>query len=285
MAHRVGLFSCDSVGRPFVQMLEFCKERGYTGLELYENNDLGVPDLEVARRIRDKSLELDVAVCCMSQGANLMAQDQKAEIERTKAYIQVAETAGAPYIHFTVFPGLSYSPLGVNRKKMLQIVTPAIRELCDYAGEKGISCLLEGQGFYANGLETMADLVSEVDHPNLGIAADLGNLLCVDENPEPFVGYFAPLVRHVHVKDMAYGPSPLQDGFVWKATRGGNWFHRCDLGTGVVNVEKCLEILKKVGYSGNFVIENTVFDRLDKAAGDLQYLQKLVGRIFKEEEK
>lgn len=285
MAHRVGLFSCDSVGRPFVQMLEFCKERGYEGLELYENNDLTVPDLEVARRIREKALELDVAVCCMSQGANLMAQDQKAEVERTKKYIQVAELAGAPYIHFTVFPVLRYDIRGVNRKKMIQTVTPAIRELCDYAGERGISCLLEGQGFYVNGLETMADLVSEVDHTNLGIAADLGNVLCVDEKPEPFVGYFAPLVRHVHVKDMTFSDKHPNDGKRWIPTRNGDWLNRGCLGDGSVNIEKCLEILKNVGYTGNFVIENTVFDRLDQAAEDLKYVQNMVSRIFKEEEK
>ena len=285
MAHRVGLFSCDSVGRPFVQMLEFCKERGYEGIELFENNDLGVPDLEVARRIRGKSLELDVAVCCMSKGADLMAQDQKTVVNMVKDYINVAEIAGAPYIHFTVFPGLAHNTLGVNRKKLIQTTTPAIRELCDYAGEKGISCLLEGQGYYANGLEAMVDLVSEVDHPNLGIAADLGNVICVDEEPERFVGYFAPLVRHVHVKDMDYSPVPREGGLPWRPTRGGNWFRRCDLGTGVVNIEKCLQILKKVGYTGNFVIENTVFNRLDKAAEDLKYMKNMVSRIFKEEEK
>ena len=96
MAQRVGLFSCDSVGRPFVQMVEFCKERGYTGLELFDNNDLGVPDLEVARRIREKSQELDIAICCMSKGADLMAQDQKAVVKMVKDYVDVAEIAGAP---------------------------------------------------------------------------------------------------------------------------------------------------------------------------------------------
>lgn len=285
MEQRVGLFSCDSVGKPFVQMVEFCKEKGYTGLELYENNDLGVPDLEVARRIRERSLELDIAVLCMSQGADLMSSDQRREVERTKGYIQVAEIAGAPYMHFTVFPSLRHNILGVNRKKMLQTVVPAIRELCDYAGERGIGCVLEGQGFYANGVEAMADLIGEVDHPNLGIVADFGNMLCVDEEPERFVGYFAPLVRHVHVKDMAIREEHPQDGRRWIPTRGGNWLNRCNLGEGVVNIEKCLKILKKVGYTGNFVIENTVFDRLDKAAEDLLYFREMLQRVYKEETK
>lgn len=285
MERRVGLFSCDSVGRPFVQMVEFCKEMGYTGLELYENNDLKSPDLEVARKIRDKSLELDVKICCMSQGADFMAQDQKAEVQRTKEYIQVAELAGAPYMHFTVFPVLCHDVRGVNRKKMLETVAPAIRELCDYAGERGIGCVLEGQGFYVNGVETLADLIGEVNHPNLGIVADFGNVLCIDEEPERFVGYFAPLVRHVHVKDMACGPKPGNDGFRWIPTRGGNWLHRCDLGTGVVNLEKCLRILKNAGYTGDYVIENTVFNRLDKAAADLRYMHDLMDKLYKEEEK
>ena len=285
MEQRLGLFSCDSVGRPFVQMVEFCKEKGYTGLELYENNDLQTPDLEVARKVRDKSLELDVQILCMSQGANFMAQDQKAEIQRTKGYIQVAEIAGAPYMHFTVFPVLRHDIRGVNRKKLLQTVAPAIRELCDYAGERGIGCVVEGQGFYVNGVETLADLIGEVDHPNLGVVADIGNVLCVDEEPEKFVGYFAPIVRHVHVKDMAYSSYHPNDGRRWIPTRCGGWLNRCDLGTGIVNMEKCLRILKNAGYTGNFVIENTVFNRLDKAAEDLKFMQDLLGKLYKEEEK
>lgn len=277
MKQKIAMFNADSVSKPFVEMLELAKSFGFSGMELFDLADLKTPDVEAAKHIRDKAAELDMDICCMSFGADLMAQDLDAQMEQTKGYIRVAEAAGAPYMHFTTFPVLRHDIRGVDMNKMVRAIAPAVRELCDYAAERNIGCVIEGQGFYMNGVEPLAQLISEVDHPNLGIVADLGNTLCVDVKPETFVGYFAPVIRHVHIKDMVY-TAEREDtpGVRWLSSRSGAWLRRTELGTGIVDIKRCLRILAAVGYDGYYAIENTVLNRLDKVPKDREYLSELL---------
>jgi len=283
MKHQIGMFANCKNGRTYGEMLELAKNMGFSTLELFQYDDLQTPDLDVAKALADKAAELNMSFSCLSLSVNLMAEEVAAQIRRAKDYVLVAAAAGAPYFHFTTFPVLSYDRRGVDRNKMIQRLVPSVRELCDYAAEHQIGCVLEGQGYYVTGVEALAQLVSAVDHGNLGIVADLGNTLCVDEAPEHFVGYFAPMIHHVHVKDMVRRKLPDGDSHApWIQTRGGSWIHRTELGTGVVDLEKCLRILKAVGYSGGYVIENSYLNRLDAAAQDLRYLEDLLGKIYSE---
>ena len=280
MKQKIGMFNADSVSKPFAEMLELAKELGFSGMELFDLADLKTPDVEVAKRVRDKAAELEMDICCMSFGSDLMAKDLEEQLQKTKGYIRVAEAAGAPYMHFTTFPVLRYDVRGVSLNKVIRTLAPSVRELCDYAAERGIGCVVEPQGFYLNGVEPLAQLLEEVDHPNLGIVADLGNVLCVDAEPEKFIGYFAPVIRHVHIKDMAY-TKVREDipGVRWVPTRSGAWVHRTELGTGAVDIERCLRILAKVGYDGYYAIENTVLNRLDKVTQDREYLSRLLAGL------
>ena len=281
MKHKIGMFACAKNGRTYGEMLQLAKDMGFSMLELFQYDDLQVPDLDVAKALAEKAAQLNMTFSCLSLGVNLMGEDVEAQIRRAKAYILVAEAAGAPWFHFTTFPVLSYDRRGVDRNKMIQKLVPSIRELCDFAAEHQIGCVLEGQGYYVNGVEPLAQLLSAVDHENLGIVADLGNTLCVDEAPEQFVGYFAPIIRHVHVKDMVLRKLPDEPSQIpWIQTRGGSWLHRTELGTGAVDLEKCLRILKAAGYQGGYVIENSYLDRLEKAAQDLQYLEELLDKVY-----
>lgn len=280
MKQKIGMFAVDSVIRPHTEMVALAQQMGFSTVELYHNGDLETPDTEVAKRIAGKAAALNMDICCVSLGADLMDEDLQTQIQWVKDYIRIAEITGARYMHFTTFPVLSYDVRGVSMNKMIRTIAPSVRELCEYAAERNIVCVSEEQGFYMNGIEPLAQLIEEVDHPNFGIVADLGNCLCVDVTPELFVGYFAPVIRHVHVKDMVYKSRPDDiPGVRWLRTRGGNWLHKTELGTGVVDIEKCLSILAAVGYDGCFCLENTVLNRMDSAVQDLQYLRRLLDKL------
>jgi len=280
MQHKIGMFSATRNGRTFGEMMILAKDMGFSGIELFAHDDLETPDLNVAKRLADQAKEQKMTICCLSMGADLMAEDQARQVQRIKNYILVAKAAGVPYVHFTTFPVLCYDPRGIAMNRMIRTVAPAVRELCDFAGEHGVCCVVEGQGYYMNGTAPLAQLVEEVNHTNLGIVADLGNSLCVDEEPERFVGYFAPIIRHVHIKDMAQAAQPDDTpGVRWIRTRGGSWIHRTELGHGVVDLEKCLGILSAVGYDGWYSIENSYLDRLEQAAQDVRYFHSLLDRM------
>ncbi len=277
---KIAMFSVTDNGKCFREMMVLAKQLGFSGMELLNHDDLSTPDLSVASALRDQAAELEMDLCCLSVGVDLMADPADGAVARLKDYVAVAKTAGAPYIHFTTFPVLSYDRRGICMNAMIQRLAPRVREVCDYAAEQGIGCVLEGQGFYMNGIEPLAGLVEAVDHPNMGIVADIGNVLCVDVSPERFVGYFAPLIHHVHIKDMVC--SDTRDdtpGVSWAPSRGGRWLYRTELGTGCVNIKQCLRILAAAGYDGYYSIENTVLDRLDKVIPDREYLDRLLTNL------
>lgn len=277
---KLGMFSATQNGRSFLEMLDLAKQMGFTALELYNRDDLADPDLDVARAVGRKAAGMGMEICCLSMAADLMAPDQDAQVERVKDYIRVTRAAGAPYIHFTTFPVLAVDRRGEDMDRVIDTLAPAVRELCAFGAEHRVCCVLEGQGYYINGVEPLDRLVSRVDHPNLGIVADLGNTLCVDERPEDFVAHFAPLIRHVHIKDMVRAQQPDQTpGVRWVRTRGGSWIHRTDLGRGVIDIAHCLQILADVGYRGFYSIENSYLDRLAQAQGDREYLKNMLDRI------
>lgn len=278
---KVAAFAPGVNGRSILQMLDVVKELGFGGLELCPYDDLKTPDLEVAMQVADRAAELDLMIPCLSMGANLAEEDQSAQVERVKSYIQVAEAAGSPYIHFTLYPYLKYVSSGLPIGKLVRRIAPAVKELCDYAGEHHVGCVIEGQGYYMNGIAPLEQLLEMVDHPNLGIVADLGNVLCIGESPESFVGHFAPLVRHVHIKDRFWQTQADEEpGERWIPTKDGAYIRSAELGEGVIDIERCLRILKAAGYNGNFAIENTVVGREEKAGQDCNYLVGLIEKVF-----
>jgi len=280
--NRIAAFAPTGNRQSYVQMLETVKNLGFGGLELYQYDDLKTPDLDVAKRIAERAAELEMTIPCLSIGSDLSGDDQAEQMERVKQYICVAETAGAPYIHFTTAPYMQYMPEFVPLGRLIRRIAPAVKALCDFAAEHHVGCVVEGQGYYINGTEPLERLLEAVDHPNMGIVADLGNLLCVDEQPERFVGYFAPVVHHVHIKDMVVQPLPTDEpGVRWYPTKQGSVLHRIELGEGIIDIERNLRILAAAGYNGNFSIENNVLGREEKAAQDLNYLAGLIEKVFK----
>ena len=65
----------------------------------------------------------------------------------------------------------------------------------------GIHTMVENHGYCAQDSDRVEKLINAVDHPNFGLLLDVGNFLCVDENPAQAVGKLLPYVFHVHVKD------------------------------------------------------------------------------------
>jgi sugar phosphate isomerase/epimerase len=116
--------------------------------------------------------------------------------------------------------------------------------------------MTENHGFFAQDSRRVERLVTAVGHPNFGLLVDIGNFLCVDEDPAQAVGRVAPLAFHVHVKDffVRSGQRPCP-GEGWFASRGGNYLRGTILGHGDVPVEQCLRILARAGYDGAVSIE------------------------------
>jgi sugar phosphate isomerase/epimerase len=115
---------------------------------------------------------------------------------------------------------------------------------------------VENHRFFCQNSARVEALVSEVDHPNFGVLIDLGNFLCIDEEPAAAVGVLTRHAVHVHAKDFhVKSRRELPPGEGWFASRSGAHLRGAILGHGVVLVLACLRILKAAGYDGSIVVE------------------------------
>jgi len=279
---KTGLFSVAENNMDYCTLMEKAHAMGFEALELYCYDDLATADPDVARKIHDRSVELDMPISCLSVSANLESSTQKDQVERIKRYADVAAVAGAPFIHFTLFPYLSHHLEGVPLGKLVKQLAPAVRELCEYSAQKGVMCLCEGQGYYMNGIGPMEMLIEQVDHPNLGLLADLGNPACVDEDTVDFIGHFGTYIKHVHVKDFQLRHSKPDDGLPWIMTKHGRLFRIVSVGTGDIDLTRAFRLLKKLNYQGCVVLEDRFVGHEAARAADLAALKTIQAAVWNE---
>ncbi|MEV6904588.1 sugar phosphate isomerase/epimerase [Amycolatopsis sp. NPDC051372] len=108
--------------------------------------------------------------------------------------------------------------------------------------------------------------LSEVDVDRVGIVYDPGSL-AREGWQDPFLatGVLGPLLRHVHVKNVA--PERAEDGtWLWRRTA---------LDTGIVDWPRVSDALEAAGYSGWFVLDHLSSQEPGSLAADLVHLRKL----------
>ncbi len=279
---KTGLFAVAKNNMDYCTLMEKAHAMGFEALELYCFDDLATPNLDAAKKIREKSQELDMSVDCVSVGSDLFTEKRKEEMERVRGYIDVAAHAGSKYAHFTLFPVLAHDPAGLPTGKVIKQLAPAVRELCEYGAERGIMCLCEGQGYYMNGIAPMDALMEQVDHPNFGLVADLGNPACVDEDPVDFIGHFGQHIKHVHLKDFKLRSSQPEDGLLWRNTKHGRYFRRVPVGTGDVDLVRAYRLLKQLNYQGCAVLEDQFVGHEAEREADLAVMKTLAETIYKD---
>ena len=123
-------------------------------------------------------------------------------------------------------------------------VRDAVREVCDYMGERGLVFALEtGQ----ESPKVLRDFIAAVDRPNLKVNFDMANLVLYGSGrPLPALEVLIDLVDGTHCKD---GIWPSQEG------RLGT---EVPLGKGEVGVEEVVKRLYDGGYRGPLDIEREI---------------------------
>lgn len=252
---KTGIFTLPDEKMGFFKAVEYAKRMGIDAIEPYPRAEFAVPDAQAAARLKDYAAENGVGVCCFSMSANIVGNDMESELEMLRLYADVAAAVGSPFLHHTLYPRLSFAACDISFKEALSRAVKGVREIFDYAEQKGVRCVYENQGLYFNGVNRIDDFLGEVNR-NVGIVADLGNILFVGETPEAFAARFAPYICHVHLKDYLYKdsrwPSP---GEGWYQSRDGGYLRGTIAGHGVVNFSRVFSILNAAGYDGYFSME------------------------------
>lgn len=244
-----------------LELIALAKELGFDGIEFAEiHTPDGENKAEYARVLRAECDRVGIASVQYSVGADFIYGsdgDLNKEIERLKGEVDIACALGVK--------GMRHDATGGYRdeekkykgfSQALPRIIEGYRAVTEYAEEKGIKTMIENHGYFCQDSDRVEAIITGVSHKNFGALIDIGNFLCVDENPLTAVSRLAPFASYVHAKDFHIkSGSELApcDGFF--TTRGGNYLRGAVLGHGNVPVYQTLKILKDSGYNGYITLE------------------------------
>lgn len=241
--------------------IEKAKELGFDAVEIESirpHDDSS--EVEYAYQLAKEAKRLEMPLSNLTFGADFLYGSEgnlEKEIERVKTLVDIAEILGVPSIRHDATRG--YDSRTRNQRgfdEALPILIEGCRAVTEYAAAKGIRTTVENHGTFCQDSRRVEKLVTGVAHPNFGLLVDMGNFLCVDEDPVEAISRTAPYVYYAHAKDFhvksGMGPNPGKGFF---KSRGGNYLRGAIVGHGNVPVLQCINILKQVGYDGYIAIE------------------------------
>lgn len=232
------------MGFDAVEFIDLCRVNG----QKMSHEDM----MAYAREIRAEAERVGIEIVAYTIGASLYQEtDEKsaAEVERLCRMVDVAEALGAKVMRHDACWTLTKTGSGRSFDLMLPTIAKNAQIVTGYAKERGIKTCVENHGFIAQDSDRMERLYNAVNDENFGLLVDMGNFLCVDEDPTLAVSRVSPYAVHVHVKDFMR----TDNGGI--LTRACNHIVGCTAGDGVVPVGKCLAILKRAGYDGVVSLE------------------------------
>ena len=253
-------------GRTLADALRWIADEGVDGVEFAGLDDapLGarVARAEALKTLCDK-LSLSVAGCCV--GAELLTEPaaQTATVALLREWVDTTAALGTTHMRHDVTAGPSPTDSTTTMwEHVLGVVVPPIRTVADYAASHGVRTSVENHGFYLQTADRIEGLVRAVDHPNFAVTLDMGNFLCLDQDPVAAVQRLAPLATIVHAKDFhvrqgdrrTFGAA-TDAAASWFATPVGIDLQGAILGHGRIDVPAQLAALRASGYSGWISLE------------------------------
>ncbi len=239
-------------------IIDHAKRTGFDGIEfrwadIYDGGD----PIESAKRTGEKCREAGLSVFSLNAGVNFLDKDRNAQTGAGKKFIDCAYILGADALRLDTIKG-SLSQAGKKGiRQLIETASDGMRELADYAGEKGMKLMVENHGQVMQDSLIVEELINKVGRENYGALVDIGNFLCADEDLVKAVGRMARYAMHVHVKDffVKSGNEVFLPSFGWFGTRGGNYLRGTILGHGNVPLYQCIRILREKGYDGAISLE------------------------------
>ena len=227
------------------QVLDFAATHGFAAVELRgleKEMDLTMRPEFAPARLEDTRRQIanhDLRVSCLGASTNLHETDatkRAAGLSEARRFVDLARELHAPYVR--VF-GNKYVA-GMSKEQVLAHIARGLRELGDYAGERGVTVLLESHGDFTDS-PTLGDLMERAASPAVAILWDAHHTYVFGkESPEDTVRQLGRWIRHTHLKDSV--PAGTDRRYVLT-------------GTGEVPVRRQIEALAAMGYTGFYSFE------------------------------
>jgi sugar phosphate isomerase/epimerase len=163
--------------------------------------------------------------------------------------IKYARAIGAPYVDTT--DGAT-KPVGYTDDEVLVLIKQYYRVCLEWAESHDIVLNIEPHGPFTTNPDFLEKIFTVVNSPRLRMNFDTGNVFISGQDPVKFLERFKDKVAHLHIKDVSESLA--------KACRGeetGISTSVVAIGEGVNadNIVGCIELLKKMKWSGVLSIE------------------------------
>jgi sugar phosphate isomerase/epimerase len=204
----------------YASIAEGLRDLAIPGVELFVLRDDTVPAIAPAddrkrlkltdpadfTALQKQAQDNDIVISALCMGNNFNAEDKKEEIAWAVRTVRAAQSLGVPAVRIdAIMSGEKHLPLEERQR----LVAQSVRAILDETADTDVDLGIENHGFQGNDPEFLTGLLLEVDSPRLGLTLDSGNfywrgwpLSRVYEIFEEF----APVVKHTHIKNIAYPP-------------------------------------------------------------------------------
>jgi len=214
---------------------------------------------ELIDEIKAMAKEVGIDISNYAIGANFAVQEDadtlEQEIQNVMRHVDVAAALGVKLMRHDV----AFRPAPEGTVAQFEIDLPVLVKACqriaDYAAGFGITTSVENHGYYVQSSERIQRLLHETARSNFKTTLDVGNFLCVDEDPVSAVKNNIPYASIVHAKDFYWRPSYRNPGEGWFQTSHGNYLRGAIVGHGDIDMPEVIRVLKQSGYDGYISVE------------------------------
>lgn len=200
-----------------LDVIDWIAEQGGEHMEIVPYGFTLEDQPELADAVRERAAAKGIALSNYSMPANFVQETQEAfeaEMERVKRHVDTVHRLGMKHMRhdvtaFTLPPekwGIDYL-----EDNLAQIVE-GCRRIADYAAQYGITTTIENHGVSVQASDRVQRVLRAVDRPNFKTTLDIGNFLCVDEQPLVGVKRNLPFASLIHVKDFYIRPADQNPG-------------------------------------------------------------------------
>lgn len=226
---------------------------------LGDDPDSPIPNInspqQYVDQIREHAAAAGVPLTSLAIGADLSTGD-RAEIARVTAHVDLAERLGITRMRHDVVPHAAQPGDDTPAfERALPSIVAASKEIAQYAAGRGITTSLENHGFFVQAADRVRRIIHAVDEPNFLTTLDVGNFVCVDEDPAVSVPQNLPYAMVVHFKDFYIRPADAAPGEGWFRSRGGKHLRGAVVGNGDIDLRAVARAIRESDFSGYAAIE------------------------------
>ncbi|MCL2056643.1 MAG: sugar phosphate isomerase/epimerase [Oscillospiraceae bacterium] len=262
---KIGLSSYSLLGAmrrgemDFLGIMQWIADNGGDHMEAVSMMGDFLGDASFVRSVAEKSKAIGLPIAAYCTGVNLLDKDDpQAQLELAMRHADIAAELGAGLMRCDLV-GWSIPKeelTAENFDRDLPVIIEGAGKIADYAARLGLTITVENHGMYLNGGERVRRLIKGVNRENYKCSLDIGNSLCVDEDPIVCVDALLPFAATVHFKDfyIRRADTAPGEGFGIKTPRD-YLLRGAIVGHGEVDVRRIMGIIKKSGYSGSVSIE------------------------------